>query len=330
ATQTENAEISNHTSQLSDFTCIKTVGTGSFGRVCLAQHKHNRRHYAIKILQKAKIVKLKQVEHTLNEKKILSCINFPFIVALKTFFKDNSNLYMALEFINGGELFSLIRREGKFREDTARFYGAQVVLALQYLHSMDIAYRDLKPENLLIDKHGYLKLTDFGFAKVVKGRTWTLCGTPEYLAPEIILSKGYSRAVDWWAAGVLIFEMIAGYPPFFADQALQVYEKIVAGKVRFPFFMSTDARALLTNLLQGDTTKRYGNMRNGVADIQSHVWFAGIDWVDILDRKVEPPYVPHVKDDSDASLFDDYPEEETADTTATVSKMVYEAEFADF
>ncbi|KAL5106756.1 cAMP-dependent protein kinase catalytic subunit alpha [Taenia crassiceps] len=347
AAQVGDVEISNHTSQLSDFTCIKTVGTGSFGRVCLAQHKHNRRHYAIKILQKAKIVKLKQVEHTLNEKKILSCIDFPFIVALKTFFKDNSNLYMALEFINGGELFSLIRKEGKFRrktsfgcdyfsrdlvkqrEDTARFYGAQVVLALQYLHSMDIAYRDLKPENLLIDRHGYLKLTDFGFAKVVKGRTWTLCGTPEYLAPEIILSKGYSRAVDWWAVGVLIFEMIAGYPPFFADQALQVYEKIVAGKVRFPFFMSTDARALLSNLLQGDTTKRYGNMRNGVADIQSHVWFTGIDWVDILDRKVKPPYVPHVKDDSDASHFDDYPEEETTDTT-TIPKMLYEAEFADF
>ncbi|VDN97008.1 unnamed protein product [Rodentolepis nana] len=220
-----------YNSKLSDFVCLKTVGTGSFGRVCLAQHKRTKRYLAIKILQKAKIVKLKQVEHTLNEKKILSCIDFPFIVTLKSYFKDNANLYMALEFINGGELFSLIRREGKFKEDTARFYGAQVVLALEYLHSMDIAYRDLKPENLLIDKYGYLKLTDFGFAKVVKGRTWTLCGTPEYLAPEIILSKGYSRAVDWWAVGVLIFEMIAGYPPFFADQALQVYEKIVTGKV---------------------------------------------------------------------------------------------------
>ncbi|VUZ52245.1 unnamed protein product [Hymenolepis diminuta] len=319
-----------HNSQLSDFACLKTVGTGSFGRVCLAQHKRTKRYYAIKILHKAKIVKLKQVEHTLNEKKILSCIDFPFIVVLKSYFKDNANLYMALEFINGGELFSLIRREGKFKEDTARFYGAQVVLALEYLHSMDIAYRDLKPENLLIDRYGYLKLTDFGFAKVVKGRTWTLCGTPEYLAPEIILSKGYSRAVDWWAVGVLIFEMIAGYPPFFADQALQIYEKIVAGKVRFPFFMSTDARALLSNLLQGDTTKRYGNMRNGVADIQSHIWFTTIDWVDILDKKVKPPYVPTVKDEADATNFDDYPEEDLGEPPANSPKMLFEEEFEDF
>ncbi|KAM7534137.1 hypothetical protein Aperf_G00000115931 [Anoplocephala perfoliata] len=324
------SENSHHTSQLSDFNCIKTVGTGSFGRVCLAQHKRTKQYYAIKILCKAKIVKLKQVEHTLNEKKILSCIDFPLIVALKSHFKDDVNLYMALEFINGGELFSLIRKEGKFKEDTARFYGAQVVLALEYLHSMDIAFRDLKPENLLIDSYGYLKLTDFGFAKVVRGRTWTLCGTPEYLAPEIILSKGYSRAVDWWAVGVLIFEMIAGYPPFFADQALQVYEKIVAGKVRFPFFMSTDARALLSNLLQGDTTKRYGNMRNGVADIQSHIWFATIDWVDILDRKVKPPYIPNVKDEADATNFDDYPEEDQIDPSLTSPTMLFEAEFADF
>ncbi|KAL7056524.1 hypothetical protein AAHC03_020708 [Spirometra sp. Aus1] len=233
---------------------------------------------------------------------------------------------MALDFVNGGELFSLIRKEGKFKEDTARFYGSQVILAIEYLHSIDIAYRDLKPENLLIDNSGYLKLTDFGFAKMVRGRTWTLCGTPEYLAPEIILSKGYGRAVDWWAVGVLIFEMIAGYPPFFADQPIQVYEKIVAGKLRFPFFMSLDARNLLSNLLQGDTTKRFGNMRNGVADIQSHVWFSSIDWVDIFERKVVPQFVPSVLDATDTSNFDDYPEE----ILPQAKSMQYEIEFADF
>ncbi|KAL7056523.1 hypothetical protein AAHC03_020708 [Spirometra sp. Aus1] len=322
----EKTSLASEDTKLNDFSIVKTIGTGSFGRVVLGEHVSTGKFYAIKILHKAKIVRLKQVEHTLNEKRILETISFPFIVNMKFHFKDNSNLYMALDFVNGGELFSLIRKEGKFKEDTARFYGSQVILAIEYLHSIDIAYRDLKPENLLIDNSGYLKLTDFGFAKMVRGRTWTLCGTPEYLAPEIILSKGYGRAVDWWAVGVLIFEMIAGYPPFFADQPIQVYEKIVAGKLRFPFFMSLDARNLLSNLLQGDTTKRFGNMRNGVADIQSHVWFSSIDWVDIFERKVVPQFVPSVLDATDTSNFDDYPEE----ILPQAKSMQYEIEFADF
>ncbi|KAA0192638.1 cAMP-dependent protein kinase catalytic subunit alpha [Fasciolopsis buskii] len=294
---------------LDDFDRLKTLGTGSFGRVMLVRHKKNRNYYAMKILEKQKVVKLKQVEHTLNEKTILQAINFPFLVSMEFSFKDNTNLYMVLDFVAGGEMFSYLRRVQKFNEDDARFYASQVVLAFEYLHFFDLVYRDLKPENLLIDGNGYLKVTDFGFAKRIKGRTWTLCGTPEYLAPEIILSKGYNKAVDWWALGILIYEMACGYPPFFADQPIQIYEKIVAGKVRFPGHVSSELKNLLKQLLQTDLTKRFGNLKNGVNDIKCHKWFRPINWVQVYRKELTAPYIPPCKGPGDASNFDEYDEE---------------------
>lgn len=176
-------QTSTSNAALEDFDRIKTLGTGSFGRVMLVQHKSSKEYFAMKILDKQKIVKLKQVEHTMNEKRILHSISYPFVVGLKFHFKDTTNLYMLMEFVAGGEMFSHLRRLGRFSEPHSRFYASQILLTLEYLHSLDLIYRDLKPENLLIDLKGFVKMTDFGFAKKVKGRTWTLCGTPEYLAP---------------------------------------------------------------------------------------------------------------------------------------------------
>ncbi|KAF9370548.1 hypothetical protein CPB97_002651 [Podila verticillata] len=262
----------------------------------------------MKVLKKTEVVRLKQVEHINSEKQILSQVHFPFIVNLFTTFQDERNLYMLLEYVIGGELFSHLRKAGRFTNDMTRFYAAEIVLAIEYLHSRDIIYRDLKPENLLLDSTGHVKITDFGFAKRVEDRTWTLCGTPEYLAPEIIQSKGHGKAVDWWALGILIFEMLAGYPPFFDDNPFGIYEKILAGRIYFPPHIDPVAKDLIKKLLTADRTKRLGNLKDGSDDIKNHKWFRGVDWKGLLDKTVTAPIVPPYVHPGDTGNFEKYPE----------------------
>lgn len=192
-----------------------------------------------------------------------------------------------------------------------RFYAAHIVTIFEYLHVKNIIYRDLKPENILISTNGYIKMTDFGFAKIIEGKTYTLCGTPEYLAPEIILNKGHGKPVDWWTLGILIYEMLVGIDPFNDDDPMMVYQKIIKGKIKFPKNIEKDAKSIIKHLLDADVTKRYGCLKDGVKDILEHRWFKGFDWKSLLFCSQEAPYIPKIKNNMDTSNFSQYPDSDT-------------------
>jgi len=294
--------------KLTDFEMMDTLGTGSFGRVRLVRFKPDGKCYALKILKKSEVIYLKQVEHVKTEKHILERISHPFIVNLFGAFQDKNNLYLMMEYIIGGEFFSHLRKAGRFSNETSKFYAAEITLVFAYLHELSILYRDLKPENLLLDRAGHCKVTDFGFAKKVEYRTWTLCGTPEYLAPEIILSKGHGKAVDWWALGILMYEMLAGYPPFYDEDPLGIYQKILEGKIKFPWHFDRHSKDLIKKLLTADLTKRLGNLKGGAEDIKRHKWFADYNWNDMLEKKSDPPIKPEVSTEEDTNNFEKYPD----------------------
>ncbi|XP_018328583.1 cAMP-dependent protein kinase catalytic subunit-like [Agrilus planipennis] len=298
------------TASLDDFKLVKTLGTGSFGRVVLAKHKTKDMLFAIKLMDKDHVVRTKQVQHTIYEIRLMAAYKFPFLITLEYFFKDNVYLGIVMPFINGGEMFTHLRTLKKFDEQLAKFYAAQVILAFEYIHYLGVVYRDLKPENIMMDKEGYIKITDYGFCKKIdEQRTYTLCGTPEYLAPEIIMSQGYNKSVDWWSLGILIFEMNAGYPPFYGRDPMKIYEKIVSGKYHCPSTFSRPLKELIGNILQVDRSKRWGILKNGAKDVKSHEWFRGLDWDAVFQRKVKPSYKPRLKGDDDTSNFDVYDEE---------------------
>lgn len=293
--------------KLSDFEVRGTLGTGTFGKVFLVRHSNSRsgtqNFYAMKVLRKTDIVRLRQVEHVNAERYILSRVHHPFVVDLFATFQDSLNVYMLMSYVPGGELFTHLRRAQRFTPDVTRFYLSTIILALKYLHSFNIVYRDLKPENLLLDSKGYLRLTDFGFAKIVDDRTWTLCGTPEYLAPEIIQSDGHGKAADWWACGVLCYEMLVGYPPFFDETPYGIYEKILNGHVHWPKSMDRLSKDLIKSFLNPDRTKRLGNMIGGPQDILDHPWFRGVDWGALERREIHAPIIPRTSSIDDTRHF---------------------------
>ena len=299
--------------KIKDYDKLKTVGLGSYGRVRLCKHKKTGSIYVMKILKKNEIIKQKQVDHVYSEFNILSMLKHPFIVQLLGYnFEDPKYIYFILEYIQGGELFSLLRNKVTFPISQTKFYIAHIITIFEYLHSKNIVYRDLKPENILINKNGYLKLTDFGFAKQLENeKTYTLCGTPEYLAPEIILNKGHGKAVDWWTLGILLYEMLVGIDPFSDDDPMKTYQKILKGKINFPKTINKDAKSLIKHLLTQDTSKRFGCLKNGVKDILNHRLFEGFDWKNFVYLTMPAPYIPDIKSEDDTSNFEKYPESDT-------------------
>ncbi|PVU94545.1 hypothetical protein BB561_002486 [Smittium simulii] len=288
------------------FDLLKVIGRGSFGKVFQVCKKDSGRIYAMKVLSKSKIVMRSEVAHTLAERNVLAKINHPFIVPLKFSFQTPEKLYLVLAFINGGELFHHLHREGRFDQHLSRFYAAELLSALECLHSYDVVYRDLKPENILLDYSGHVALCDFGLCKLNMTddrKTNTFCGTPEYLAPELLLGHGYTRTVDWWTFGILLYEMLTGLPPFYSENPNQMYRRVLEDPLVFPSDMGSRARSLIKGLLVRDPKYRLGS--NGASEIKAQHFFAEINWDLLLGKKYEPPFKPMVSSSFDTSNFED-------------------------
>lgn len=292
---------------MDDFELLKVVGKGSFGKVMQVRKKDTSRIYALKTIRKAHIISRSEVAHTLAERSVLAQINNPFIVPLKFTFQSPEKLYFVLAFVNGGELFHHLQKEQRFDVNRARFYTAELLCALECLHGFNVIYRDLKPENILLDYQGHIALCDFGLCKLDmkdEDRTNTFCGTPEYLAPELLLGQGYNKTVDWWTLGVLLYEMLTGLPPFYDENTNEMYRKILSEPLHFPGpdVVPPAAKDLLTKLLNRKPEERLGAA--GSAEIKAHPFFHAIDWRKLLQRKYEPTFKPRVLDATDTDNFD--------------------------
>ncbi|KAI8979745.1 kinase-like domain-containing protein [Mycotypha africana] len=295
----------HRTISFDSFDLLRVIGRGSFGKVYVVRKKDTNRIYAMKVLRKSKIISRSEVTHTMAEKTVLAKVRNPFIVPLKFAFQSPDKLYLVLAFINGGELFHHLQVEGRFNEERARFYTAELFCALQCLHGFNVVYRDLKPENILIDYNGHIALCDFGLCKLLTAteRTNTFCGTPEYLAPELLIGEGYTKAVDWWTLGVLLYEMITGLPPFYDENTNEMYRKILQDPLRFPDDVSEPARDLLTRLLNRDPDSRLGY--KSTDEIRNHPFFASIDWTKLMKKQLQPPFKPSVESIYDTTNFDE-------------------------
>ncbi|CAK9821940.1 cGMP-dependent protein kinase, isozyme 1 [Anthophora retusa] len=302
-------EYSNIT--LDDLETRGTLGVGGFGRVELVTLKSDcDKSFALKKLKKKVMVEQQQQEHVLNEKHIMQACDSPFICKLYQTYKDRKYVYFLMEVCLGGDVWTTLQKRRHFDDATAQFMVGCVVEALDHLHALNIVYRDLKPENLMLDSRGYLKLVDFGFSKKIgPSKTWTFAGTPEYVAPEIILNKGHDRAVDYWALGILTHELLVGKPPFRGSDHMSTYNRILKGieVVGIPGIVSKNASSLIKKLLRLSPSERLGYQRNGIQDIRDHKWFGGFKWQALQRLALPAPIVPTVRSQIDTRNFERYP-----------------------
>ncbi|GAB5370761.1 hypothetical protein AAMO2058_001520800 [Amorphochlora amoebiformis] len=277
-----------------DFKTIRMIGKGSFGEVSLVRHRRTDQTYAMKVMKKSDCEEL--YDDVYSEMKILAMLSHPFIVRMHYWYEDQEHLYYILDYVSGGELYDAMRRKGRFPEDWARFYMAEIVLALEYLHKDGVVYRDLKPENLLLDSEGHIKLTDFGLSKAgitsAGGGAQTFCGTPQYLAPEILRAKEHGTAVDWWSAGVVLYEMVTSKTPFQSATRKEMYTKVFKGHIAFPLYISPPCKSIIQGLLVRRPQDRLGSGPLGVSEIKAQSFFSRIDWEALLRKQIRPPYVP--------------------------------------
>jgi len=291
---------------IDDFDLLKVIGKGTLGKVMQVRKKDTERIYALKIIKKADVVARNEIEHMIAERQVLAQMHHPYIVNLKFSFQSEDKLYLVLSFVNGGELFHHLQEAGRFDEYRSKFYAAELLTALEYLHNYNIIYRDVKPENILLDYSGHIALCDFGLCKLhmTKGeKTNTFCGTPEYLAPELLVGDGYTNVVDWWTLGILLYEMLAGLPPFYSEDVNEMYRRTVEDELTFPDVISPLAQDLLSKLLEKDPNRRLG--AGGATEIKQHPFFQDIDWVKLMQKRIPPPFKPKVASGVDTSNFDE-------------------------